>query len=179
MKHALRAALAALILLGNGAYAADGLYLGAGIGLAAVRDDVDAETLDEDDAAYKAFIGWRWDSVPVVDLAIEAGYTDFGKQSQILSGRNVQYQLTGASVAGLLIVPLGPLDFYGKAGLLSWSSDLTNGATTTGRSGSDPFYGVGFGFYFWKIGFRAEYEQFQIKDVERVEMVSLSALFQF
>jgi len=33
-----------------------------------------------------------------------------------------------------------------------------------------PFYGVGAAFYFWKIGIRAEYEQYKIKDVDRVQM---------
>jgi hypothetical protein len=182
MKRTLRAALTAAILSAGvpQAYAADGLYLGAGIGLAAIRDDLDSSaTLDEDDAGYKAFIGWRWDSIPVIDLAIEGAYTDFGRPSQVLGGQTVRYNLSGASVAGLLILPIGPLDFYGKAGIMSWRSELDNGATTTERSGSDAFYGAGFGFYLWKIGFRAEYERFQIKDVDRVEMVSLSALFQF
>ena len=50
---------------------------------------------------------------------------------------------------------------------------------TTSRTGTDPFYGVGAGFYVWKIGIRAEYERYKIKDVDRVQMFSVNALFQF
>ena len=169
------------LLLGSVAQvnAADGFYIGAGIGLATVRDDVNAETLDADDAAYRGFIGWRFDSVPIIDLAVEGAYTDFGRPSQTLAGRNVEYNLRGASLAGLLILPLGPVDLYGKGGVLSWRLEASDGTATQKRSGSDPFYGVGLGFYLWKVGFRAEYERFQVKDVDRVEMFSVNALFQF
>ena len=182
MNREMRTTLAAALLGSVGVsqvHAADGLYIGAGIGLATVKDEVNTETLDSDDASYKAFVGWRFDVIPVIDLALEAAYTDFGRPSQTLSGQNVQFKLTGASLAGLLIFPLGPIDFYGKAGLMSWRSELDNGASTSSRSGTDPFYGAGVGFYIWKIGIRAEYERFQIKDVDRVDMLSLSALFQF
>ncbi len=51
--------------------------------------------------------------------------------------------------------------------------------STTGRSGTDAFYGAGIGFYLGMLAFRAEYERFQIKEVDRVQMLSVSALFQF
>jgi OmpA-like transmembrane domain len=182
MKRGWRAGLAALLPGGAGVstgHAADGLYLGAGLGLATVRGEIEGETLDSDDAAVRVFAGWRFDQVPVIDLAVEGAYTDFGSPSQAVGGRDVRFNLSGASLAGLLILPVGPLDFYGKAGLLSWRSESSDGSSTTDRSGSDPFYGAGFGFYLWKIGIRVEYERFDIKDVDRMEMVSLQALFQF
>ena len=160
-------------------HAADGLYLGAGMGLASVRENVNTEKLDADDVAYKGFVGWRFNALPIIDLAVEGAYTDFGRPSQVVAGQNVQFKLRGASLAGLLIFPLGPVDLYGKGGAMSWRSDLNNGGTTSSRSGTDPFYGAGVGFYFWKIGIRAEYERFQIKDVDRVQMFSVNALFQF
>jgi len=78
-----------------------------------------------------------------------------------------------------VILPLGPLDLYAKGGALSWRSERTSGASMASQSGSDPFYGAGVGFYLWKVGVRAEYERFQIKDVDRLEMLSVSVLFQF
>jgi hypothetical protein len=178
---AIRAAFAAFLL---GAappqvQAADGFYIGADIGAATLREEIDTETLDTDDASYKAFIGYRFDAIPVIDLAIEAAYTDFGRPSQNLNGQDARLKLTGPSVAGLLIFPLGPIDLYGKGGWISWKSEASSGGSTSSTSGTDTFYGAGIGFYLWKIGIRAEYERFQIKDIDRVEMVSLSALFQF
>jgi len=158
--------------------AAEGLYIGAGIGQAGIKDNINTETFDSDDAAYKAFIGWRF-KVPIVDLAVEGAYTDFGKPSQTLGSQRVETKLHGPSLAGLVILPLGPFDLYGKGGAINWSADTTIGGSTTSTSGTDTFYGVGVGFYIWKLGFRAEYERFQIKDVDRVDLFSLSALFQF
>ena len=182
MSRSLLVTLATILLAGLGmaeVRAADGLYLGAGVGVATFRDEVNTETFDSDDVAYRAFVGWRFDVIPLIDLAVEAAYTDFGRPSQTLSGQEASFTLRGPSLAGLLIVPLGPVDFYGKAGMLEWKSDRSVSGTATSRSGTDPFYGVGAGFYLWKIGFRAEYERFQIKDVDRVEMLSVNALFQF
>jgi hypothetical protein len=160
-------------------HAADGLYLGAGIGVAGIKDNINTDTFDENDAAYKAFIGWRFNALPALDFAIEGAYTDFGKPSQTLSGQRVERNLTGPSVAGLAILSLGPIDLYGKLGAINWDMDTTSGGSTSTRSGTDGFYGLGLGFYIWKLGFRAEYERFQIKDVDRVDLFSLSALIQF
>lgn len=51
--------------------------------------------------------------------------------------------------------------------------------STTGRSGTDAFRRRKIGFYLGILAFRAEYERFQIKEVDRVQMLSVSALFQF
>ena len=172
--------LATLLLNSLPLHAADGPYLGAGIGVAAVKDDLETGgSFDSDDASYKVFAGWRFDAIRFVDLAVEAAYTEFGKPSQNVAGQETRYELSGPSAAGLLIIPLGPVDLYGKAGVHWWSLDRSVGGSTQSRSGSDLFYGAGIGFYLWKIGIRAEYEQFEIKDVDRVQMFSLNLLFQF
>jgi opacity protein-like surface antigen len=160
-------------------HAADGLYIGAGIGQAGVKDNINTGSFDANDAAYKAFVGWRFNVIKLLDLAIEGAYTDFGKPSQTVGAQRVETKLHGPSLAGLAILPLGPIDLYGKAGAINWSADTTIGGSTTSKSGTDTFYGLGVGFYIWKLGFRAEYERFQIKDVDRVDLFSLSALFQF
>ena len=163
----------------SSALAAGGLYVGAGIGQATIRDDTGSGNFDASDAAYKAFVGYRFNLLPIFDLAAEAGYTDFGKPSQSVGGQNVQFKLHGPDAAGLLIIPHGPLDFYGKVGVLSWSLDASTAGTSSSKTGTDAFYGVGIGFQIWKIGIRGEYEYYKIKDVDRVQMYSLSALFQF
>jgi hypothetical protein len=167
-----------LCFFASGVGAADGLYIGAGIGQAGIKDNINTGNFDANDAAYKAFIGWRF-KVPVVNLAVEGAYTDFGKPSQTLGSQRVEAKLHGPSVAGLAIFALGPIDLYGKAGAISWSADTTIGGATTSKSGSDTFYGVGAGLNLGPFGLRAEYERFQIKDVDRVDLFSVSALFQF
>jgi len=172
------AALLSALWISN-ADAASGLYLGAGLGQATVKDDTGSGSFDANDASYKVFAGYRFNMIPIIDLAAEAGYTDFGKPSQDIGGQRVQFKLHGFDAAGLLIFPLGPIDFYGKVGILSWSLDASAAGTSSSTTGTDPFYGVGVGFYIWKIGVRAEFEQYKIKDVDRVQMVTVNALFQF
>jgi OOP family OmpA-OmpF porin len=182
MKRRLASTLA-LFLLGSlcvfPLHAADGLYIGAGIGQAGFKDNINTETFDENDAAYKVFAGWRFNVLPIFDLAIEGAYTDFGKPVQTLGGQRIETNLNGPSIAGLAILPLGPFDLYGKLGAINWNLDTTIGNAKGSRSGSDGFYGLGAGLKLGPIGLRAEYERFQIKDVDRVDLFSLSALIQF
>jgi hypothetical protein len=171
MNRILSVTLAAVLLSGlciSRADAAGGLYLGAGLGQSTIQDN--SVSLDASDTAYKAFVGYRFNIIPIIDLAVEGGYTDFGKPTQ----SNVSFKLHGYDAAGLLIFPIGPIDLYGKVGMLSWTA--SGGGTS---SGTDPFYGVGAGFNIWKIGIRAEYERYQIQNTDKVQMYSLSALFMF
>ena len=177
-----RFSIAVLLALAlQAGHAADGPYLGAGIGVASFKDSLDSGgTFDQDDASYRVFAGWRFDLIPLIDVAVEAAYTDFGKPSQPTgAGQQAQYKLRGPSVAGLLIFPLGPLDLYGKAGMIDARLERTENGATTSHSGTSAFYGGGIGFYIWKLGIRAEYERYQVKEVDRVQMFSLNALFQF
>ena len=161
------------------ARAAGGLYLGAGVGAATVKEDTSSGNFDETATGYKAFVGYRFNLLPIIDLAAEGGYVDFGKPSKTLGAQQAQFKIHGGYAAGLLIFPLGPVDLYGKGGAISARTESTIGSTTNSRTGSNGFYGVGAGFYVWKIGIRAEYERYLIKDVDRVQMLSVSALFQF
>ena len=182
MNRRLLVAVAVLLLGALSAPRADaagGLYIGAGLGRSTMKDETPSGEFDTSDAAYKAFAGYRFNVIPFIDLAAEAGYTDFGKPSQDVGGQRVQFKLHGFDAAGLLIFPLGPVDFYGKAGVLSWSFEASALGTSESKTGTDLFYGVGIGFNIWHIGIRAEYEQYQIKDVDRVRMYTLNALFQF
>ena len=178
-KLQLTAAALACSLAAFNARAESGLYLGGGIGLATVKDSTTAGEFDADNAAYKAFVGYRVGLVPIIDLAAEGGYVNFGKPSQTLGGQNAEFKLHGAYAAGLLIFPVGPIDLYGKLGVINAKIESHLGTTSSSRSGTDAFYGAGVGFRIWKIGVRAEYERYQIRDVDRVQMYSVSALFQF
>ena len=177
-------AIAAMVLgFTRPAAAADGLYLGLGIGASTVKDEFQTSTFEADDFAYRGFVGWRFNGVPIVDLAVEGAYTNFGKPSQILypstGVQNVEYALHGPSLAGLVILPLGPLDLYAKGGVLGWRLDQTVNGSTTGKSGTSGFYGVGAGLYLWKLGFRAEFAQYQIQDVDRLQTLTFDVLLQF
>jgi hypothetical protein len=174
-----------LFLAATQAKAADGFYIGAGAGAATFRENFDVGKVESGDVAYKGFIGWRFDAIPVIDLAVEGAYTDFGQPSQRTApgssalAANTNIKLRGPSLAGLLILPIGPLDLYGKGGVIDWKAEQSVGGSTTNRSGTDSFYGVGLGVLIGRLGLRAEYERFQIKDLDRVDLATVSILWQF
>ena len=144
MTRASHAALAALLLASaaiSPVNAADGFYIGGGVGTTSVEESVNGGTLDADDTAWKGFIGWRFDVIPLIDLAVEGAYTEFGKPSQNVGGQEARLKLSGPSLAGLLIFPLGPIDLFGKAGWLWWDSERTIGGVSSERTGSDSLLG--------------------------------------
>ena len=115
--------------------------------------------------------------MPVIDLAVEVAYTDFGKPSQGVNAQQFEIKLRGPSIAGLLIL-VGPLDLYAKAGLIDYeliapAPEPRNQARATIRSTAQA------SVYIWKLAFRAEYERYEIQDFDRVDMVWVHVLFQF
>ncbi|HEY1290062.1 MAG TPA: outer membrane beta-barrel protein [Burkholderiales bacterium] len=179
------AVLASVLFISSASAADSGLYLGIGAGQGTIRDHPDNPngigtiSFDAEDTSYKLFAGYRLGALPFLDFAFEGSYIDFGKPSQTSSGQRVEYKLHGFDAAGLAIFPLGPVDLYGKLGALYWSSDKTLGGSTASKTGSNAFYGVGVGLRLGALGLRAEYERFDIGDLDRVEMYSLSALIKF
>jgi hypothetical protein len=173
---ALAAALCAVPLFASGADG--GIYIGAGAGRGHIEEN--AVGFDSNGTAYKGFIGYRLGALPIVDLAVELGYTDFGHPAQDTSlGQRVEYKLRGASAAGLLILPIGPIDLFAKAGGVRWSSERTINGTASNRNGTTALVGAGIGLRVWRIGLRAEYEYFDVKNIDRADMLSVSAIFQF
>lgn len=167
---------ATLLVMHASARASDGgIYLGAGVGQGQIRDDSAGVRFDAKDTSYKGFIGYRFTWLPIIDIAAEAAYTDF----RTLKQQNNEYKLHGASGSGLLIFPLGPLDVFGKAGVMQAQSQKNIGGVVTSKTATSGVYGIGAGFRIWKIGVRAEYEFFDVKAVDRAQMYSVSAIFQF
>jgi len=183
-------ALALLGALSLPAGAAEsGWYVGVGSGQAEVHDETANPaapgTIDftAREPLYRGFVGYRASAprspLPWLDVAGETGYIDYGRSSQTAQGQSVQYHLHGVFASGFLILPLGPLDLFAKAGVLSWSSYKNIGGASTDNSGSNPLYGGGIGFRAGKIGIRSEYERVNVSDVKRVQAYSLSLVIQF
>ena len=147
-----------------------GLYIGAGAGNATVKES----GLDESDSAYKLFAGYNIGFIPLVDLAMEFSYVDFGKPENA----NGSVELSGIDAFGLAGYSFGPLGVFAKAGIVSWNSDATFGGSTTSDSGTDTAYGVGARFAIGSFAVRAEYEFFDLDDTD-LDMVSVSGVFTF
>jgi opacity protein-like surface antigen len=106
-----------------------GLYVGAGVGQATVRDSatafgppvtpfVEAVNFSEHHVGWKALIGMR----PISFLGAELEYADFGHPSRSSSNgpiyqADANARATSAFALGYLPLPIPLLDVYGKAGL--------------------------------------------------------------
>jgi outer membrane immunogenic protein len=146
-----------------------GLYIGAGVGDASVKDS----GFDESDSAYKIFGGYNIGFIPLVDFAVEASYVDFGKPSNSTGS----IELTGYNAFGLAGLSFGPFGVFAKAGALSWDSDSVFGTSTGSDSGTDPAYGLGARFAIGPFAVRAEYEVYDL-DTD-LDMVSISGVYTF
>ena len=168
-----------------GAGAADGgFYIGAGYGESYFEDHPQSPnggsvTFDAHDRSYRALIGYRMRATMFVDLAAEGGYVDYGIAKQTEQAVTFKQRLRGAELSGLVILPAGPFDVYGKAGIVRWSSTVDIDGTSTSRSGTNGFYGLGAGFNVGKVGVRAEYDSYDVSVVDKLKTFTLDFLIRF
>lgn len=166
-------------------YAGDsGLYIGGALGNATldgpnfgdvdVNQSIDEIDFDSDDTGYKVFANFRLGS-----LAIEGGYVNFGAPSKNFQSNNAEVELDGFDILAVLNFGLGPVDVYGKFGFFTWDSEvLVNNVKTGSKDGTDPVIGLGAAFQLGSMSIRAEYEQFDLDDIDEVSMFSVGLAFQ-
>ncbi|NGP54514.1 outer membrane beta-barrel protein [Thioalkalivibrio sp. XN8] len=174
---------ASLLAVPATTYADSGFYLGGSIGRSLLEADIsDPGTgsldFDDGDSAWKAFGGFNIDAF-VIDLAIEGGYVDFGQPTDRIAGNDVELDLTGWNLFGLAGLELGPVGVFAKAGFMDWSADTRlNGARIGSDGGTDAAYGVGARFSLFSAEVRAEYEYFDVEDID-VSLVSVGVVWTF
>jgi opacity protein-like surface antigen len=182
MKFAALAVLATFGLMAAAprAQAADnGFYLGAGL----TKTEFDADDIDNvelDDSSFKVIAGFR----PLDWLAFEANYIDLGSDSEDFGPFTSEIDANAITASVLGIFEVGIVDLYARAGLAHWNVDLRQDFGNTVIDGSDDgdefTYGVGVGVHFGSIGVRAEYEKFELGDLDTdVNTVSLSFTYTF
>lgn len=181
-KNHLAAVVLAAALLPAAASADSGFYLGAGIGSATIDVNSDVQLpifpgFDENDTGYKVFGGYTW-QLPVFSLGIEGGYTDFGKPSATIAGQPLSIEGSGLNLWGVAGVGLGPVDVYGKAGVLRWDADANFDGSISTDDGNDPGYGLGLRFNLGPVQLRGEYEVFDVDGFD-VSLFSVGAAYRF
>jgi len=157
---------------------AGGIYIGGGVGAATIKDspsNPSGTQFNESDAAYKVFGGYRFDWLPIVSLSGEVGYRDLGNPSNGAA----EYKVDGFDYAALAGLGLGPVELFARVGGMQYNLDKTVNGTKTSFDGSAPVYGVGARFSLFGIGVRAEYELIDINKLDDVQMVTVSAFYQF
>lgn len=163
----------ATLLLTPAAFADSGFYLGGAYGDADL--DISGVSFDQDSAPYKIMAGYIFD-MPVVDVAIEAAYNDFGSQDDVALLGSVDADGLSAFVVGG--VDFGMFGIFAKAGMVAWDASISAGGLSDSDDGTDPAYGAGVRLTFSSIEARLEYERFDFDDAN-LDMVSLGVLWRF
>lgn len=177
MRKATLFAAALLTLAVLPAVAADnGFYLGGSVGQVNLKiDDVFGslanDDFDSDDTAFKLIAGIR----PLDWLGVEAAYVNFGEPEDTVLGQKLKADGDGISAFAVGFLPTGPVDLFAKVGLIAWDSKISG---TFDEDGSDLAYGVGAQFRVLSLSIRAEYEKFDISDVD-LDMISIGVTYTF
>jgi len=195
-KNGIAAAFAAGLSFASMQAAAEGFYIGAGVGEASLQAkdsfDFDGDEIgidfDESDTGYKIFGGYSFGF-----FGVEVAYLDLGapddNETFVIGGTTytagIEAEATAFTLEGVGTLPLGPVDLFAKVGVISYDADLDVGATdgevteffSGGDEGEELAYGVGATLNLGQFGIRAEYQLFDIAD--DVELISLSAVLNF
>lgn len=160
-----------------------GFYLGGAIGSTHIDytdsdPDLDNFDFEDDDAGYKAFAGFNFGLFPMVDIAAELAYIDFGSVEDTILNTPVELDTRALSGAGIAGLKLGLIGLFGKVGVVNWDTDLKSFNSDESADGTDPFYGVGAKIQLGSLAVRAEYEAFELDDVE-IDYYSLGASITF
>jgi hypothetical protein len=149
-----------------------GLFIGGSLGYATTDVSKDSYNFDDNDVGYKIFGGYNFGVIPLLDLAVEGSYVDFGQASS----SQQDLEVTGWDLFGLAALNLGPIGVFGKVGQIWWNSD--SNINVLDDSGNNMAYGVGVRFQIESFGIRAEYEYFDL-DSTNIGMFSVGVSWTF
>jgi OmpA-like transmembrane domain len=167
-----------VLALGASAAQADEglLYVGAGI----VRDnlkDVAAINSDFNSTDWKVMVGFR----PISLFAVEADYIDLGSETinSATGSTHLQYKAFAGYAVGFAPIPVPYLDVFGKVGVARWTSSGGNSLPSSeffslSDNGTQFAWGVGAQLHVGNIGGRLEYENFNIRNTNGANVISLS-----
>jgi Outer membrane protein beta-barrel domain len=179
-KALLAAAAAALIFAGSSAHAADGLYVGAGVGKSNLHDLFGSGfSLDSNRASWKVIAGFR----PIDWFSVEANYMDFGSDSRNFGLGTASANAKAFGAYGVAYLPIPFFDVFAKAGLARWQLDgnIAGGGQIFAFNdrGTEFAYGGGSQVNFGPFAARFEYDAFGVRHTDGLGMYSVSAIWTF
>jgi opacity protein-like surface antigen len=178
-------AIASVLVLGMcGAAAAQAVepVLGPYIGISGTQsrfdgDAFDIDDVDDEDTGWKGILGYRF--APF--FAAEAAYVDFGDTDapEDVVGGPFSANAKGLTAFGVGIVPVGPVELFGKAGGSRVKSRGRIGGSDFSDSDTKFAYGLGVQLALRNVGLRAEWEKFDTDTIGNLKVVSLGVTYTF
>lgn len=147
-----------------------GFYVGAGVGESTVQSsELLPVQVYEHPTGWKVFAGWR----PIQIFGAELEYVDLGSKNSTFfntssgatDNQHASASAFGAFAVGYLPQPMPFLDFYGKVGVASLHTNISNSVTpgevfTDDTSNARFAYGAGVQVKFGAPALRLEYQGF-------------------
>jgi len=184
------ATLAVLLLMTASAANATGFYVGGSLGQTnsdASSIGIESSTnvsVDESDSGFKVFGGYNF----MKFFQVEAAYVDVsGPGAEITSpvSASVSTSANGFAFQAMGVLPLGlKFQLFADYGLFMWDGDMTVSSASFGSGsastdGTDPKYGVGFGWNVIPKGqIRVEAERYTLEDLD-LDMYSAGFAYRF
>jgi OOP family OmpA-OmpF porin len=159
---------------------AQGLYIGGGVGSSFVEanpKDLGGEELklDKTGFAYKLFAG-----VKIIKfLGVEGGYRSVGNIKDKSQDVEIESNTKGFDVFAVGRYEFVIAEVFAKAGYFFYDTELKTSLDVPDfkESNNDFAWGLGAGLKFGKIGVRAEWENFNAKDMKNLSMVTAGLTF--
>lgn len=154
------------------------LYVGAGVGTSFIEtkpQDIGGEDLkiDKNGFAYKAFVGYKFIKL----IGVEADYRNLGTVKDKVMDTEFESNVKGFDVFATGNLNLAMVELFAKAGYFFWSSEIKGGNISEKTDDGDFVWGFGAGLSFGNLGIRAEWENFNVGDLENLSMLSASVVF--
>jgi len=184
------ATLAALLLMTASAVNATGFYVGGSLG----QTNSDASSLgvdsssgvsvDESDTGFKVFGGYNF----MKFFQVEAAYVDVsgpGAEMTVPEPVSMSTEANGFAVQAMGVLPLGlKFQLFADYGFFMWDgearvSSASLGSFSASNDGTDPKFGVGFGWNVIPKGqVRVEAERYALEDLD-LDMYSAGFAYRF
>ncbi|MDO6561816.1 porin family protein [Amphritea sp. 1_MG-2023] len=164
---------------------AEGGYLGGSYGRtefnvsSSERADLNSlgfSVKDDSDQGFKVFGGYRFNK----NIAVEGYYADLGDLELTGGSVNVDAAIDGYGVSLVGLLPVTEqVDLFAKVGMFHWSNDVSsNVGVSGGDDGTDGSYGLGVAYTMDSVTFRAEFERYDLGDVD-VDLISAGLALNF
>jgi hypothetical protein len=155
-----------------------GPYIGvAGTQARFDKHHFDVDDVDNEDTGWEGIVGYRF--APF--FAAEAAYVDFGDTDapEDALGGPFSANAKALTAFGLGIVPVGPVELFGKLGGSRVKSRGRIGSRNFSDADTKLAYGAGVQLALRNVGLRAQWEKFDTNSLGNLKVVSLGATYTF